>query len=99
MASACKIGKVKRITIRAPPLGASLMSSGGSLGAAWWQPKMKRAAFAAFLVGVSGGDKGDRTPDLVNAIHALSQLSYIPVDRAPVLQIGEVRVKRGWRRG
>jgi hypothetical protein len=24
------------------------------------------------------GDKGDRTPDLVNAIHALSQLSYIP---------------------
>src|SRR5215475_5928785 len=25
-----------------------------------------------------GGDKGDRTPDLVNAIHALSQLSYIP---------------------
>src|SRR5687767_9863934 len=27
-----------------------------------------------------GGDKGDRTPDLVNAIHALSQLSYIPRD-------------------
>ena len=28
---------------------------------------------------LGGGDKGDRTPDLVNAIHALSQLSYIPV--------------------
>ena len=27
---------------------------------------------------VSGGE-GDRTPDLVNAIHALSQLSYAPV--------------------
>src|SRR5262249_7768411 len=27
---------------------------------------------------LGGGDKGDRTPDLVNAIHALSQLSYIP---------------------
>jgi hypothetical protein len=26
-----------------------------------------------------GGAKGDRTPDLVNAIHALSQLSYGPV--------------------
>ena len=26
----------------------------------------------------SGGE-GDRTPDLVNAIHALSQLSYAPV--------------------
>jgi hypothetical protein len=24
------------------------------------------------------GDEGDRTPDLVNAIHALSQLSYVP---------------------
>ena len=27
-----------------------------------------------------GGDEGDRTPDLMNAIHALSQLSYVPVD-------------------
>ena len=27
--------------------------------------------------GTSGGE-GDRTPDLVNAIHALSQLSYVP---------------------
>ena len=25
------------------------------------------------------GDKGDRTPDLLNAIQALSQLSYAPV--------------------
>lgn len=48
-----------------------------------------------FFVGVLGGDKGDRTPDLVNAIHALSQLSYIPVDRAPVLQIGAGCVKPG----
>src|SRR5262245_52887388 len=30
---------------------------------------------------LGGGDKGDRTPDLVNAIHALSQLSYIPEPR------------------
>ena len=26
-----------------------------------------------------GGDEGDRTPDLLNAIQALSQLSYAPV--------------------
>ena len=26
----------------------------------------------------SGGDEGDRTPDLLNAIQALSQLSYAP---------------------
>ncbi len=28
-----------------------------------------------------GGDKGTRTPDLVSAIDALSQLSYIPLWR------------------
>ena len=28
---------------------------------------------------IYGGDKGDRTPDLMTASHALSQLSYIPV--------------------
>ena len=33
----------------------------------------------ATRVGAVGGAEGDRTPDLVNAIHALSQLSYIPV--------------------
>ncbi len=26
-----------------------------------------------------GGAEGDRTPDLMNAIHALSQLSYGPI--------------------
>ena len=25
-----------------------------------------------------GGDEGDRTPDLLNAIQTLSQLSYVP---------------------
>ncbi len=33
----------------------------------------------------SGGE-GDRTPDLVNAIHALSQLSYAP-DRLPSIRV------------
>jgi hypothetical protein len=34
-----------------------------------------------FLSGGGGfrGAEGDRTPDLVNAIHALSQLSYSPI--------------------
>ena len=31
---------------------------------------------------VIGGDEGDRTPDLCNAIAALSQLSYVPVFNA-----------------
>src|SRR6266571_4554161 len=31
----------------------------------------------------SHGGEGDRTPDLVNAIHALSQLSYAPVILPP----------------
>jgi hypothetical protein len=34
--------------------------------------------FALSLVPHNGGE-GDRTPDLVNAIHALSQLSYAPI--------------------
>ena len=33
----------------------------------------------SFLVEDIGGDEGDRTPDLMNAIHALSQLSYVPM--------------------
>jgi hypothetical protein len=31
---------------------------------------------------INGGDEGDRTPDLCNAIAALSQLSYVPVFNA-----------------
>jgi hypothetical protein len=50
---------------------------------------------------ISGGE-GDRTPDLVNAIHALSQLSYAPyyivAPSAPRqhenLAVGSVSVKR-----
>ena len=38
--------------------------------------KQKRPLGAAFL---TGGDKGSRTPDLLNAIETLYQLSYIPV--------------------
>jgi RNA polymerase primary sigma factor len=37
----------------------------------------------------SGGE-GDRTPDLVNAIHALSQLSYAPATLRPVLGNGQI---------
>ena len=33
----------------------------------------------SFLVPQNGGDKRDRTADLLNAIQALSQLSYTPV--------------------
>ena len=29
------------------------------------------------------GDEGNRTPDLLNAIQALSQLSYVPACRSP----------------
>ncbi len=33
---------------------------------------------ALTLLQIFGGAEGDRTPDLMNAIHALSQLSYGP---------------------
>ena len=38
------------------------------------------------MIDTIGGAEGDRTPDLMNAIHALSQLSYGPV----------VSVRRQW---
>ncbi len=33
------------------------------------------------LLNHNGGDEGDRTPDLLTASQALSQLSYAPVTR------------------
>ena len=39
-------------------------------------PKTISPIFLKFII---CGDKRDRTADLVNAIHALSQLSYIPL--------------------
>lgn len=33
------------------------------------------------LIQCSGGDEGDRTPDLLTASQALSQLSYAPVTK------------------
>lgn len=38
-------------------------------------PKRKKPRLRAVL---NGGDKGSRTPDLLNAIETLYQLSYIP---------------------
>ena len=47
----------------------------------------------------SGGE-GDRTPDLVNAIHALSQLSYSPTGprRLPGAIVGARSGRKGWGR-
>ncbi len=46
-------------------------------------PKKQKPLRTLFPRGLSsGGDEGSRTPDLVNAIHALSQLSYIPTPGA-----------------
>ena len=39
---------------------------------------IKKTAFLPFELGV-GGAKGDRTPDLIAASDALSQLSYGPI--------------------
>ena len=44
------------------------------------KPSIYLKSTTKFCVEVfTGGDKGIRTPDLLNAIQALSQLSYIPV--------------------
>ena len=41
-----------------------------------------RYAILRSLQTKDGGDKGSRTPDLLNAIETLYQLSYIPVENA-----------------
>ena len=44
---------------------------------------------------LSGGDKGSRTPDLLNAIQALSHLSYIPeIATRRILRMNYIFVKR-----
>ena len=40
------------------------------------------------LIQYSGGDEGDRTPDLLTASQALSQLSYAPVRRSTIRELG-----------
>ena len=40
---------------------------------------MVRKRLQIFRFGAFGGDKRDRTADLLNAIQALSQLSYTPI--------------------
>ena len=47
-----------------------------------WVLRSKLEVFFAYFLfqkKVSGGDKRDRTADLLNAIQALSQLSYTPI--------------------
>ena len=39
-----------------------------------------------------GGAKGSRTPDLLNAIQALSQLSYIPIKDSDMIKFDYVAV-------
>ena len=39
------------------------------------------------LIQCSGGDEGDRTPDLLTASQALSQLSYAPVQRITIREL------------
>ncbi len=39
-----------------------------------------------FSFGKNGGDERDRTADLLNAIQALSQLSYVPIFTKQILR-------------
>ena len=51
-------------------------------------PKSKRKSPEnQWFSGLGGGDKRDRTADLLNAIQALSQLSYTPMFSCAVRQL------------
>ncbi len=45
----------------------------------WWDAKFTTNAGYPLLLPPTDGGEGNRTPDLLNAIQALSQLSYAPV--------------------
>ena len=49
------------------------------------------------LIQCSGGDEGDRTPDLLTARQALSQLSYAPVRKSTIREL-ERRCKDNFRK-
>ena len=49
------------------------------------------------LIQCSGGDEGDRTPDLLTASQALSQLSYAPVRRSTIREL-HCRCKDNFRK-
>ena len=62
----------------------------------FWQMK-KVADFSSKSTTLSVGGKGSRTPDLLNAIQALYQLSYTPKVRTfGMIRIAPPLVKRGW---
>ena len=58
------------------------------------------------LIQCSGGDEGDRTPDLLTASQALSQLSYAPVRRSTIRELprrckdnfGKLSPRAAWER-
>ncbi len=50
---------------------------------------MVRKRLQIFRFGAFGGDKRDRTADLLNAIQALSQLSYTPMFTSLRLRVSQ----------
>src|SRR5213595_375496 len=54
-----------------------------------WTRRLDVSASGRLAVSASSryGGEGDRTPDLVNAIHALSQLSYAPRILVPAKRV------------
>ena len=45
----------------------------------WTIAEVEKSPENQWFSGLGGGDKRDRTADLLNAIQALSQLSYTPI--------------------
>ena len=52
-----------------------------------WTRMKKGLRFSEGLCIHDGGDEGDRTPDLLTASQALSQLSYAPVRRSTIREL------------
>ena len=60
----------------------------GGVCGAWFFGMKKGLRNSEGLCIHDGGDEGDRTPDLLTASQALSQLSYAPVRRSTIRELG-----------
>ena len=83
-----------------------LPCDGCSFNARYFSTRMRESVYTYMkkgpnlrwsLIQCSGGDEGDRTPDLLTASQALSQLSYAPVRKSTIRELGR-RCKDNFRK-
>ena len=82
------IAFVQQTMYRHGKLIVQLFVGVGGVCSAWCFGMKKGLRNSEGLCIHDGGDEGDRTPDLLTASQALSQLSYAPVRKSTIRELG-----------